>query len=433
MEAIIGAVGNLLTPSKQSEPVEMPVTNDAINGDAERVIETQVSSICSADSNLDMSAHDTAKHTPVENNPTGRKKIQKNAKSTLKNDASDGVAQNDDCGMCKKPISKSKVADCAECGFCEGIFCQKCTEITPHMCKTVLNRADVLWACYSCLPKLENAKLATPLDQESTRSSDVIVEGKVVMQKFDSLRDEIDGLKGQMKEAVVGISKFSQDISKQMREIMNDTIFGDDYPEFDPNISHKQAKRIANEQNKTPPPTLNTIMKSAVNEQKREEKKEDSEQAQARCNIIIYNLEEPSETDGERRKTSTNDKISELLNFLEVTDITPLKTHRLGKFQSGGSENNKSRPLKVILKNVDEAKTIVNSCKKLKNAPANLKMLSVSHDLTNEERKTIREEVKKAKEMTAKSPNLDFKVMGPPWQPRIQSFKRRVQGAGFQG
>ena len=77
MEAIIGAVGNLLTPSKQSEPVEMPVTKDATNGDAERVIETQVSSICSADSNLDMSAHDTAKHTPVENNPTGRKKIQK--------------------------------------------------------------------------------------------------------------------------------------------------------------------------------------------------------------------------------------------------------------------------------------------------------------------------------------------------------------------
>ncbi len=110
-----------------------------------------------------------------------------------------------------------------------------------------------------------------------------------------------------------------------------------------------------------------------------------------------------------------------------------MKTHRLGKFQSEGSENNKPRPLKVILNNVDEAKMIVNNCKKLKNAPANLKMLSVSHDLTNEERKTIREEVKKAKEMTAKSPNLDFKVVGPPWQPRIQSFKRRVQGAGFQG
>ena len=209
---------------------------------------------------------------------------------------------------------------------------------------------------------------------------------------------------------------------------MNETLFGDDYPEFDPNISHKQAKRIAKEQNKSPPPTLNSVMKTAVNEQKKEDKKEDSAKAQARCNIIIYNLEEPAENDGEKRKETTDKKIDELLNYLEASEINPVKTHRLGKFKSQNEDggNPKPRPLKVILSSIDEALKIVNNCKKLKNAPAELKKLSVSHDLTNEERNHIREEVKKAKDLTMKSSNLDYKVVGPPWQPRIQSYKRRV-------
>ena len=59
----------------------------------------------------------------------------------------------------------------------------------------------------------------------------------------------------------------------------------------------------------------------------------------------------------------------------------------------------------------------------------NLKKYSVFHDLTNEERVTIKDLVNQAKEKTAKSPNMDFKVVGPPWQPTIRSFKRRAPGA----
>ena len=159
---------------------------------------------------------------------------------------------------------------------------------------------------------------------------------------------------------------------------------------------------------------------------KNAEKKEDTEKAIARCNIIVYGLDEPSENDGEKRKTETNEKLNEILGFLEVPGIVPVKMHRLGKFKAETEgETSKPRPLKIILNSLDEATTIINSCKKLKNAPAHLKKLSISHDLTNEERSFIREEVKKARDLTAKSSTLDYKVVGPPWQPRIQSFKRR--------
>ena len=49
----------------------------------------------------------------------------------------------------------------------------------------------------------------------------------------------------------------------------------------------------------------------------------------------------------------------------------------------------------------------------------------MAHDLTNEERTTIKKLVTKAKEDSAKDPNLDYKVVGPPWQPTIKSYKKR--------
>ena len=212
-----------------------------------------------------------------------------------------------------------------------------------------------------------------------------------------------------------------------MRVVMNETLFGDEYPEFDPTISHKQAKKLANEQNKAPPPTLSSVVQSAASEQKMVDRKEDSEKSIARCNLIIYGLPEPEEEDGEKRKDETQMKIDELFGFLEVEDIIPAKTHRLGKFIKNNSDegNRKPRPLKIILNSQKEAEEVVKNCKKLKNAPVELQGLSVSHDLTKEERIYIKDLVKKAKDQTTRSPNLDYKVVGPPWLPRIQSFKKR--------
>ena len=259
----------------------------------------------------------------------------------------------------------------------------------------------------------------------------VISDGNSVMSKFEALQGEMNCMKVQVSEVVVGMNALSQNVETQLRKVMNETLFGEDYPEFDPNISHKQAKRLAKEQNRPPPPTLNTVVKAATNQQKLSENKENADKALARFNIIVYGIEETTETDGEKRKELTQAKIDELLNFLEVDGITPAKTHRLGKFKepSEGEVLSKPRPLKIILNSQAEAEIIVKSCKKLKDAPGHLKSLSVSHDLTHDERDNIKNLVKKAKEDSAKSPNLEFKVVGPPWQPTIKSFKKRAQTA----
>ena len=421
MEVFVDTVREFLTPSKEQE-TETSVATDAENGGAKRVHKTQSSSISSAGNKSSQDPkHPVAK--PAEAAP---KKQGRNKKTASKSDDSEATASATatslDCGMCQKSISaKASV----KCGFCDEIVCCKCSQFTPLQCEKALSRVDVLWACYQCLPRLESVKLATPLSDKSDAdsSAEIIADGNAVLQKFVELQGEINCVKAQVSEVVSGVQNFSSNIEKHMRQVMNETLFGEDYPQFDPNISHKQAKPIAKEQNLPPPPTLNSIVKSSVVQQKNEEKQEDTEKAIARCNIIIYGVKEPSETDGEKRKEHTKTKIDELLEFLEVEDITPVKSHRLGKFKN--DENAKPRPLKIILNSQVEAEAIVNNCKKLKDAPENLKGLSVAHDLTNEERTTIKKLVTKAKEDSAKDPNLDYKVVGPPWQPTIKSYKKR--------
>ena len=420
MEGLLNLVGPILTPGKVVETDKM-VATDAKNGastkSTERVSQPQAADILSAEND----ANETHPDAKTEIAKTDKFLVKKGKNTPKPNEE----APADECGMCIKSIKLSKYKCGVNCDLCDTLYCVGCADFTPTQVSKVLDRVDVMWACYNCVPRLNNMKLATPLAQEeglTQISAEIQTNGESVMRKFDDLKGEVNNLKAQVSEAVTGLEKMSGNMERQFRQIMNDTIFGDDFPDFDPNISHKQAKRIAAEQNRTPPPTLNTVMKTAVVEQKKEEKKEDAEKAIARCNIIIYGIEEPKEEDGEKRNEHNRANVDELFSFLEVESIIPIKTHRLGKFRDDG----KPRPLKVILDNQIEAETVVKNCKKLRDAPTQLKTYSVSHDLTNEERIAIKSLVNQAKDQTAKSPNMDFKVVGPPWQPTIKSFKKRA-------
>ena len=61
---------------------------------------------------------------------------------------------------------------------------------------------------------------------------------------------------------------------------------------------------------------------------------------------------------------------------------------------------------------------------KLKDAPEQLKNLSIAYDMTIEERNTLREQVKVAREKTQKSTNWVFKIRGPPWNMREVRIKK---------
>ena len=247
METLLEGIGNFLTPGKVDSSDQNHVSNGAQNGDVKSSNQDKSGVIPSAEHSSIDGAQNGAKHKPS-------KKAKQNK---LQIDSKDPTYEGDSCGMCKNSILKCTPKGFVQCWFCEVNFCLGCTNFTAHMQKNVLDRTDVLWTCISCMPRVENAKLAVPMGEGGHVIPDnPFSDGNAILEKFSSLQGEIDGLKSKVDSAVTGMSKLSTDLGTQMRVVMNETLFGDEYPEFDPTISHKQAKKLANEQNKAPPQHL---------------------------------------------------------------------------------------------------------------------------------------------------------------------------------
>ena len=166
------------------------------------------------------------------------------------------------------------------------------------------------------------------------------------------------------------------------------------------------------------------LIKQAMGDQKKEEKQEEVNKSAARSNIIIYGIEEKDEKELEARKKLNESAVTELLTAIGKADVKPTKMHRLGKF-SNEQDHKSPRPLKVYLNSMEEAIEVVKNCKKLKSAEQHLKKLSISHDLTRDERSHVKELVNEAKDKSKNSQEWDYKVTGNPWEPAIQRFRKR--------
>ena len=75
--------------------------------------------------------------------------------------------------------------------------------------------------------------------------------------------------------------------------------------------------------------------------------------------------------------------------------VSPVSVIRVGKKKEQGS-----RPLKIIMASVQNKDNIMRNLGKLKDAPENLRKISVTDDYTQEEQESIRQKVAEAKKMT---------------------------------
>ena len=382
------------------------VTTDALKGGLPSAqLSSAIKDISTNDSELDLDLDNVDSNKNV-----SKSKISKPA--AKQTEASEG---GECCGKCNNALAICKPKGSVVCWMCKGKFCLVCTKFKAQAL-SALSRNDVMFMCPECLPKMEGMKFASENETVANASLGDIGE------KYDALKGEFDGLKQQVTEAMTGMNELSQNLQTNLRSILTETLFGDEFPEFDPSISHSQAKKLAKECNKPNPPTLQSVLQSAAVAQKKEEQQEEVEKSAARNNIIIYGLPEREVKDFDVRKKINEDLVKELFVAIDQNNTKPLKMHRIGKFSQDADS---PRPLKVYLPSVEVAINIIKSCKKLQSAEQHLKQLSVSHDLTREERTNLKSMVTEAKNKSRSSPNWDFKVMGHPWKPEIQRFRKR--------
>ena len=145
----------------------------------------------------------------------------------------------------------------------------------------------------------------------------------------------------------------------------------------------------------------------------------------ARCNnLILYNLPESTGDDYKQRQLNDAESVHTLINtHIQAEVDSPDKVTRLGD----RSDQDKPRPVKVEMKSEEEKRRVLRRAKKLKDAPAPFHRVSVSNDMSLEERDNNKKLLAEAKAMDARDTSGDWihLVRGPPWDRQIVKLQRR--------
>ena len=141
-------------------------------------------------------------------------------------------------------------------------------------------------------------------------------------------------------------------------------------------------------------------------------------------NFIVYRAPESKKETADERKNEELTLVTELLTLVGVKEA-PEKIVRLGQFNKGELNNGKSRPLKVTMKSAEAQSTVMDNLNKLGQAPDHLKALSVYYDMTQTERKFVKDRVDEAKEKSSKNPNWVYKMRGPPWNLQEKRYAKQ--------
>ena len=124
--------------------------------------------------------------------------------------------------------------------------------------------------------------------------------------------------------------------------------------------------------------------------------------------IIIHGFS--VSTDRQKETDEDNETIKKLFGVIEI-ETTHVSATRIGK-----RSDTKSRPLKVIMRNLNEKELVMNNLNKLKNAEDKFRKISITDDYTNEEREAIKIKVTEAKNKTEVEGggNFIWRVRGSP-------------------
>ena len=325
------------------------------------------------------------------------------------------------CGLCTHNIEEKD-----EDIFCDGM-CGKwyhitCAGVTKEE-NRILGKTDnnINWFCLECADKVGEIihedydswkhnleELQTTIDGLKTKLENIQeMENRIkTLENFDikSIKDKVEGV------AAEDITGTTEKI-RQMEE------------KIEANKKLVDTKCNAGE--------VNGIMQDELSKENREmqstvRKTVAEEVSKAReKNIIIYRAVEG--TSNLKADNIKHDKeiVRKLIEHCKGTmdeETTIDKIIRLGKKETG-----KVRPLLVAFKELDTKKGLFRNLKELgkDGAPEDLKNLSVSHDMTEQERKENRELVDKAKKRDTEDPTHKHIVRGAPWNREIVAILRK--------
>ncbi len=275
------------------------------------------------------------------------------------------------CQECRKTFVQEN-AQVLECDRCRLHYCCRCVKISRDEYKVLSKRPDLFWFCPPCA-----IKTRASIDKEISLENLSRDMTEKMLGKFSEMEERIqDSL---LETITTRFAAFEENVETKLKSTTEGS---------------KQGKSSWAELFKTSADQKNcdvakTIARAAVQEQVKESKgREDRD-----SNLIIFRVKESNKAEPELRQVEDLDFVNKLFEEkLEVGQINIDKTVRLGK-----KEEEKNRPLKVILQDKQDKRKIMASLYKLQYVDDTYKNISVQNDMSLEERDITKKLLAEAK------------------------------------
>lgn len=243
------------------------------------------------------------------------------------------------CPKCEKALTDE--SNCMACSVCELNFCVTCTGISPILLTALIEDTshNFKWTCNGCK---QNFPCMTGLSQQlksietKTQSQISSLELKVEKIQVDmgqKVKTEVNQIRGELADS----------IKKDIKESLQDDI--------------------------------------------RKELYEIEDQKRRALNLVIFNLYESKSTTSAQRQDHDTHHFTTLCNKIGVNDVDITSIFRLGN-----PKKDVHRPLKVVLNNKKQRKTILDNSSKIRLLAGTVyEKCIIVKDLTTKQRKANKE------------------------------------------
>ncbi len=329
--------------------------------------------------------------------------------------------QRSKCCKCEK-VFKSKDKS-VTCGTCQQTFHAKCQNVSDKKYETLKEEGDdTLWLCLSCNQVTRGMvqNIVSIQQRVTTLEEDMVskADRSEVQQLGTRLNNFMQGAKNRLESKADKnkMEYLSNRLSTIEQQVNNDKDTKDLSKLLEAKL--KEQQEIINQRGNSTEKSMSDAMKEMEDRDRRKN------------NIVIHNIGESGEPEGEARKSHDEEMIKKLFKEHLGIDVQPKRDnnqkpmiHRLGKKTEG-----KSRSLKITLLPDDVPKVLRNAKKLSLATDANIKKIVIKPDLTpmqrEEEQKLVKEKNEKNKEALSKNERADWiiqrwKVVRRPAQAKV--------------
>jgi len=310
------------------------------------------------------------------------------------------------CGKCNTVVKEKD--DGVQCEICEIWYHAKCEGISDEGYKILL-KENVHWYCIGCnrgVGKVLTCLIKVQQQQEVQERKQIAMELELRKLRedlekkiLDKVKDTEISLESKMSMLENGLKETKEQLSTQIESKIENTI-KKSYAEMTKEGIGGDAQQDVISVIQEFRQQLDTEKQSARSflEETQTSLQEERDKEARRQNIIIYRVQENTSTNPEERMKADRKFVMELCkDVLKMGNIEDgiKKVFRLGKRTPSNAE---SRPMLVEFRSIIIKNQVMESLGLLKEADDRYRNVTLSHDMTKNEREQCKETVKAAKE-----------------------------------